>query len=62
MSKYTIYYNNKQQQFRSLASQWKSWSEDFNLTKEQARGMSLFFRHIGKRFGLINEFKDIGVI
>jgi hypothetical protein len=24
--------------------------------------MSLFFRHVGRRFGLIGEFKDIGVI
>jgi hypothetical protein len=48
--------------FRSLASQWKSWAEDANLSDDQTRGMSLFFRHIGKRFGLINEFKDIGVI
>ena len=62
MSKYTNYYNNRQQQFRDLASQWKSWSEDFKLTKEQTKGMRLFFKQIGKRFGLMKAFKDIGVI
>ena len=62
MSKYTIYYNNRQKQFKDLASQWKSWSETANLSESQSKGMELFFRHIGKRFGLINKFKDIGVI
>lgn len=62
MSRYVIYYNTRQHMFRELASQWKSWAEDTNLTDDQTRGMALFFRHIGKRFGLIQEFRDIGVI
>jgi len=48
--------------FRDLASTWKAWAEEAHLDESQLRGMSLFFRHIGRRFGLINEFKDIGVI
>jgi hypothetical protein len=48
--------------FRDLAITWKSWAEDAHLDESQLRGMAIFFRHIGKRFGLINEFKDIGVI
>ena len=62
MSKYTTYYNSRQKEFKALASQWKSWSEDANLTETQIKGMELFFKHIGKRFGLIQEFRDIGVI
>ena len=62
MSKYTIYYYNMKPVFRSLAQQWKSWSEEAPLTESETKGMQLFFRHIGKRFGLIKEFKDIGVI
>ena len=62
MSRYTIYYNTRQHMFRALAQQWKSWAEDAHLNESQIKGMSLFFRHIGKRFGLINDFKDIGVI
>lgn len=62
MSKYVIYYNSRQQMFRSLAQQWKAWAEGTNLSENEVRGMSLFFRHIGKRFGLITEFKEIGVI
>ena len=62
MSKYTIYYNTRQHMFRELARQWKAWAEGTQLSESQVRGMAVFFRHIGKRFGLIKEFKDIGVI
>lgn len=62
MSKYVIYYNTSQHMYRELARNWKAWAETAVLTRDQIIGMSLFFRHIGKRFGLINEFKDIGVI
>ena len=62
MSRYVIYYSTRKCMFRDLASTWKAWAEDAHLDESQVRGMSLFFRHIGKRFGLITEFKDIGVI
>lgn len=62
MSKYVIYYNTRQHMYRSLATQWKAWAEGTQLSESQLRGMSLFFKHIGTRFGLIKEFKDIGVI
>ena len=63
MSKYVIYYSSRQQMYRRMAESWKAWADSTDyLSKDQAKGMSLFFRHIGKRFGLINEFKDIGVI
>lgn len=62
MSKYVIYYNTRQHMYRELAARWKIWADASNISETQRIGMSLFFRHIGKRFGLINEFKDIGVI
>ena len=62
MSKYTIYYNTRQLMYRKLAETWKAWADTSELSESQQRGMSLFFRHIGRRFGLINEFKEIGVI
>ena len=63
MSKYTTYYNARQLMYRRMAESWKAWADSTNsLSTEESRGMALFFRHIGKRFGLINEFKDIGVI
>ena len=62
MSKYVIYYITRQDMYRKLAAQWKTWADTSKISESQQRGMSLFFRHIGKRFGLIQEFKEIGVI
>lgn len=62
MSKYVIYYSTRQDMYKKLAVQWKAWADTSDLSESQRRGMSLFFRHIGRRFGLINEFKDVGVI
>lgn len=62
MSNYVIYYNTRQHMYRELAAHWKAWADQSPLTESEVRGMSLFFRHIGKRFGLITEFRNIGVI
>lgn len=62
MSRYVIYYNTRQHMYRELARNWKAWADSTDLAEAQQMGMSIFFRYIGKRFGLINEFKDIGVI
>lgn len=63
MSNYIIYYNSRKSMYRAMAASWKAWADSSTtITSKQRRGMSLFFRHIGKRFGLITEFKDIGVI
>ena len=63
MSNYVIYYNTRKYMYRDMARAWKSWADSAtSLTGEQIKGMSVFFRHIGKRFGLIQEFRDIGVI
>ncbi len=62
MSKYTIYYSTRQDMYRKLAQHWKSWAVDANLSESEVKGMALFFRHIGDRFGLITEFKDMGVV
>ncbi len=62
MSKYTTYYNTRQDMYRKLAVQWKAWADDSQIAESQRIGMSFFFRHIGRRFGLITEFRDIGVM
>jgi hypothetical protein len=62
MSNYVIYYNTRKYLYRDMARSWKAWADTTKLTSDQSRGMSVFFRHIGKRFGLITEFKNIGVI
>ena len=62
MSKYVIYYSTRQHMYRELARNWKAWADSTDLEEKQTKGMALFFKHIGKRFGLITEFKTIGVI
>ena len=63
MSKYTIYYSTRKQMYLSMAASWRAWADSAGcLSSDQSKGMAIFFRHIGKRFGLINEFKNIGVI
>lgn len=62
MSKYTTYYISRQQQYRELATNWKKLTANTDLSERQRRGMALFFRPIARRFGLVQEFKSIGVI
>jgi hypothetical protein len=62
VSSYVKYYNARQIAYRSLASKWSNWAVTKDLTTEEAEGITKFFRHIAKRFGLIKEFRRIGVI
>jgi hypothetical protein len=48
--------------YRDLAVKWKKWSATSDLTEDQIRGVSLFFKTIATRFGLLTEFREIGVI
>ena len=62
MSTYTMYYNTRQEMYREFATNWVKFTTDIDLSDRQRRGMSLFFQPIAKRFGLIKEFREIGVI
>jgi hypothetical protein len=62
MSKYVVYYSGRKEMYRDMASRWYRWSNETNLTDDQRTGVALFFRSIGRRFGLLGEFREIGVI
>lgn len=62
MSRYTYYYNTRQRMYKEFAGNWKRWSNTANLSETEVEGISKFFKSIGRRFGLLNEFKEIGVI
>jgi hypothetical protein len=62
MSKYVVYYAVRQQMYREMAARWIRWAETTKLTDDQRTGVALFFKAIGRRFGLINEFRELGVI
>ena len=61
MSKYVRYYNNRKDFYKTFATRWAAWAEGADLTAVEAEGMSKFFRSIAKRFGLMQEFTDLGV-
>jgi hypothetical protein len=48
--------------YKDFAASWSKLAENMELTEEQKRGMTLFFKPIARRFGLINEFRAIGVL
>lgn len=62
MSKYVQYYNKNQQVYRELAERWARWAKTAVLTADEIKGTSKFFYDIAVRFGLVNEFRELGVI
>ena len=62
MSKYTTYYKSRQNQYLDFAANWAKFTASMDLTERQKRGMALFFAPIARRFGLVQKFRDIGVI
>ena len=62
MSTYVIYYSARKSMYRNLAIRWSKWSTTAKLTENEINGISKFFRSIAVRFGLIGEFKELGII
>ena len=62
MSKYTCYYSKRKIFCRELAEKWSKWSKTASLTRTEVAGISKFFYNLGRRFGLIGEFRDLGII
>lgn len=62
MSKYVCYYSSRKGFYRELAAKWSRWSKTVELTEFESAGISKFFKQIAKRFGLITEFREMGII
>lgn len=62
MSKYTMYYNSRQTMYRDFANNWAKFASNNELSDRQYKGMALFFKPIARRFGLIEEFRTLGII
>ena len=62
MSSYVKYYNNRKDFYKTFATRWAAWAEGANLSTTETDGMSKFFKSIAKRFGLMQEFVELGVI
>lgn len=61
MSRYVCYYSARKEMYRDFASRWVRWASTTTLTEDQVRGVSMFFRPIAVRFGLITEFRELGI-
>ena len=48
--------------YRELAARWIKWAADSNLTERELNGITMFFKSIAVRFGLVTEFRELGVI
>jgi hypothetical protein len=57
-----MYYNENQLMYRELATKWAKWAATVKLTEKETQGISLFFKSIARRFGLIQEFRELGLI
>lgn len=62
MSRYICYYNKNQKAYRELAERWAKWAKSVQLTSDEIKGTSKFFKDIAIRFGLVREFRELGVI
>lgn len=62
MSNYVRYYNDRKAFYKIFATRWAAWAADANLSAVEVEGMSKFFKTIAKRFGLVQDFTDLGVL
>ena len=62
MSSYVKYYNNNQIYYKGFAERWAKWSKSASLSSDELEGISKFFKAVAKRFGLITEFRELGII
>jgi hypothetical protein len=61
MSNYVRYYNDRKNFYKVFATRWAAWAEGANLSALEAEGMTKFFKPIAKRFGLTQDFAELGI-
>ena len=62
MSRYVCYYSARKIFYREMAERWSKWAAGAELSETEINGISKFFKSLAKRFGLINEFRELGII
>jgi hypothetical protein len=50
------------EQARDYAIEWQQWAGDIDLSYMEIVEWSIFFEDLAQRFGLIEEFKENGII
>lgn len=62
MSSYVKWYNDRKSFYKIFASRWAAWAEGADLSTMEVEGMSKFFKTIARRFGLTQDFVDLGIL
>ena len=62
MSNYVRYYKSRQAAYRELGVLWAKWARTANLTVIEKVGIARYFMRLAVRFGLIKEYKRLGII
>ena len=62
MSSYVRWYEDRKDFYLTFATRWAAWASGAELTSMEQEGMRKFFKPIARRFGLTQEFADLGII
>ena len=55
-------YQEKKEEARRRAQEWQNYYSNFNYSYMDLLSWQDFFYNIGKKYGLIREFKENGII
>jgi hypothetical protein len=50
------------QEARNLAIDWQNWQSEQSLSYGEVTNFQTYFKNLGKRFGLIREFKENAIV
>jgi hypothetical protein len=62
MSSYVRWYNDRKNFYKVFATRWATWAAGAELTAVEVEGMTKFFKPIAKRFGLVQDFVELGIL
>ena len=55
-------YQDKKEQVRDEAIDWQGGYQDHNFSYSELANFGEYFERLGKRYGLLKEFKENGII
>ena len=56
------YYERKKEEARQEAIEWQQWAAEQSLSWWDVAGATDHFYNLGKRYGLLKEFRENGII
>lgn len=56
------YYQKRKEAAREEAKEYQQWQSEQNLSWWDCEGFAIHFEELGKRYGLLKEFRENGII